>query len=82
MKDYFQPLQRRSKWFKEKDVAVGKVVVFLDDSKKERGKFALARIVGIKEGRDSIIRTVRIRLPNGKELTRPLHLLAPLEIEE
>ena len=45
------------------------------------GRPALARIVAIKRGRSGLVRTVRIRFSNQSELTRPIQLLAPLEVD-
>ena len=34
------------------------------------------------EGRDGRIRTVALRTPEGKEITRPVQLVIPLEVDQ
>ena len=81
-KEYFLGLQQRSKWLKSRSIEEDTVVLVLDNSLKSKGlggAYPLARIVSTISGRDGLVRTVRLRLANGKEFTRPLNICCPLE---
>ncbi len=59
-----------------RDLTVGDVVVSLDD--QSRGRWPLARVVGVEQGRDKVVRVVTIKDAAGVEKRRPARLLSLL----
>ena len=57
------------------DLQIGDVVILLQN--KDRGRWPLARIEGLRKGQDGLVRTVYVRL-NGKVYQRPAYMIEPL----
>ena len=66
---------------KSPNFRVGDVVLLKDDI-HPRHMWKKARIEELRAGRDAVIRTVRLRVPNGDTVTRPIQLVIPLEIDQ
>ena len=77
---YLPTLQQRPKWDSVRpEVKEGDVVLLLKENEK-RHKWPLAKVIETIKGRDGLIRTVRLQC-DGKELTRPVQLIVPLEVQ-
>jgi len=68
--------QQSSTKFRRGDVAM------LQEDVRRRHMWKRAVIEQLIEGRDGIIRTVLLRTPEGKKITRPIQLLIPLEFDQ
>ena len=79
-KQYLPELQTRAKWFtKHPNLRVGDLVI-LEKEKIKRHNWPLARVVDVRKGRDGLIRSLRLQLPNVTEpITRSVHNVFPLE---
>ena len=79
-KTYLPELQMRAKWHsKRPNLKVGDLVI-LEKEKVKRNNWPMARVVGINEGRDSLIRSVKLQIPNSTvQITRSIHNIFPLE---
>ena len=82
-KDYFLSLQQSRKWTDPKpNLKIGQIVIVVDDSLRKGGrKYPLGRVTGIKIGRDDRVRTVTVVLSDKRTFSRPIQLLAPLEVD-
>jgi len=77
-KEYLQSLQQRTKWQgKQRCFRVGDVVV-LKETSEYRCDWKLARVEEAFSDERGSVRSVRLRLSNGQELTRPIHKLVLL----
>lgn len=79
-------LPRIQKW-KDADAALLKVgqVVLLTTENPARGQWPRARVLSINDGprtRDGLIRTVTVRLADGRTLTRAIQQLVLLELQD
>jgi len=68
--------QQASTKFRRGDVALLQEDVRLRHMRKS------AVIEQLIEGRDGMICTVVLRTPEGKKITRPIHLVIPLEVDQ
>jgi len=68
--------QQTSVKFRRGDVAL------LQEEVRPRHMWKRAVIERVIEGRDGRIRTVALRTPEGKEITRPVQLVIPLEVDQ
>ena len=59
-------------------IKVGDVVLIHDDT--SRNQWRLGSIIKIHRAKDDLIRAVSLRVSNGRELSRPIEKLYPLEI--
>ena len=80
-REYLVTLNERSKWHDAQDFKVDQVVL-LQDEVKHKGLWPLARIVSTTQGRDGLVRSVQLRLPSNKIVTRPVRKICRLECEE
>ena len=77
-KEYIVELQRRSKWTKtQRNIQKGDVVLLVDES-VHRGAWPLALVIEVKQGRDGLVRSARLRTKS-TELVRPITKLVMLE---
>jgi len=56
-------------------------IVVVQDAQTTPGKYKLARITALPVSADGQIRHAEIKFPSGKDSSRPLKFLAPLELE-
>lgn len=54
-------------------------VVLVEEAKMPRLAWKIAIVVEIMKGRDGIVRSCMVRLPNGSRLRRPVQMLYNLE---
>ncbi|XP_070203690.1 uncharacterized protein [Littorina saxatilis] len=90
--EYIASLQRRRKWFHQKDVPKEDDVVLLMDEGTPRGSWKLARVKKVYPGHDGLVRSVQIQLGvtskdrkgnlvvHHTSLDRPIHKLIPLSV--
>ena len=80
-KEYLPILQMRQKWQTVKrNLAVDDIVLVMDES-LPRGSWPLGRVTEVKNGRDGLVRSVKVK--TGKsELLRPVDKLCLLEAAE
>ena len=78
--NYLPTLQFRPKWTEtEPDVKEGDIVLLLKENQK-RHEWPLAKVIACITGRDGLVRTIKL-LCDGKEITRPVQLVVPLEVQ-
>lgn len=78
LKEYIPELQRRSKWYlKQENVKVGDVVL-LQEENTPRFLWPLGLVVEVKEGRDKLVRTVKVKTQSTC-LVRPVSKIVRLE---
>ena len=63
----------------EEVLRVGDIVLIKEEN-TTRGCWKLARIIQLSSSDDKLIRSVKLKLRNGKEIVRPIDLLYPVEI--
>ena len=85
-RDYMaETLTKMPKWTKEKpSIKVGDLVLVTTENKRARGEWPLARVTEIELGkstRQGPVRTVTVKLSNGRELQRSIQQLVHLEID-
>ncbi len=77
VKECLSNLHKFPKWMTiRKNLAPGEVVIALED--KGRGLWPLGRITDVQKSRDGLVRTVSVKLPGNRVLTRPAHKFVPL----
>ena len=78
VKEYLPLLQERSKWFDTvRNLRAGDIVLVCDEN-TPRGQWPMGVIEDVFKGRDSLVRSVTLRLGQ-KQLTRPIAKLCLLE---
>ena len=78
VKEYLPALQIRKKWNKpQRNMQENDIVIVMEDN-IHRSHWPLARVIETYPGRDGIVRSVRLKLPN-TELMRPCNKLCLLE---
>ena len=76
--EYLPTLQMRQKWTRERLSINVNDIVLVSDEITPRGEWPLGRIEEVIQGRDGLIRAVRVRV-RGKVLVRPISRLCLLE---
>ncbi|XP_068149714.1 uncharacterized protein [Drosophila tropicalis] len=81
LRKYLPTITRRTKWFQPqlKPVAVGDVVIIVDDAAK-RNTWAKGRVIDVHRGKDGQVRSAVVRTVDGL-VTRPTVKLAVLNLE-
>ena len=80
LREYIPQLQKRMKWTRErKSVKKGDLVLVVDEN-SPRKQWPMALIVETREGRDSLVRSVKLR-SKGTCITRPVTKIVPLECD-
>ncbi|XP_068144127.1 uncharacterized protein [Drosophila tropicalis] len=81
LREYLPTITRRTKWFQPqlKPVAVGDVVIIVDDSAK-RNTWPKGRVIEVHRGKDGQVRSAVVRTVDGL-VTRPTVKLAVLNLE-
>jgi len=64
----------------EKVVAKGDVVLVHDNVARNQWKVGV--VTNLHTGKDGLVRSVSLRISSGKELSRPIEKLYPLEVSE
>ena len=78
VKEYLLQLHGRQKWTaKQPNMKVGDIVLLVDEN-SPRGAWPLGRVIDVHEGRDGLVRSVRIRTKS-TVLVRPVTKLVLLE---
>ena len=78
LKLYLPELQKRSKWTNVNiNLAVGDLVLLVDE-KTPRNLWPLARVTEVKQGKDGLVRTVKVKTKTS-ELLRPITKIVLLE---
>jgi hypothetical protein len=78
LKEYLPELQKRSKWLnKQVNVKVGDVVLLVEEN-TPRFLWPLGLVVEVKQGRDGLVRTVKVKT-RSTVLVRPISKLVMLE---
>ena len=57
---------------------VNDVVLIKEDS--ARGNWRFGKVIQLVQSRDGLVRSVRVMLPSGREIGRPINLLYPMEL--
>ena len=82
LKEYVPALQERQKWHRpRRNAQVGDLVLVVDQD-LPRGKWHLARIVRVIQGKDGLVRTVEVKTGSSSSLLRPIQKLCLLEESE
>ena len=82
LKEYVPALQERQKWHRpRRNAQVGDLVLVVDQD-LPRGKWHLARIVRVIQGKDGLVRTVEVKTVSSSSLLRPIQKLCLLEESE
>ncbi|XP_068149483.1 uncharacterized protein [Drosophila tropicalis] len=81
LREYLPTITRRTKWFQPqlKPVAVGDVVIIVDDAAK-RNTWPKGRVIDVHRGKDGQVRSAVVRTVDGL-VTRPTVKLAVLNLE-
>ena len=78
VKQHLVELQKRPKWLNvDRNVRKGDLVLLVDDN-AQRGAWPLGLVVDVKEGRDGLVRSARVRT-KCSELVRPITKMVLLE---
>ena len=81
MKEYMLTLQERSKWQRTtRNVKEGDIVL-VHVPNVPRGRWPIARVVGVIQGRDGLVRSIKVRTAT-TELARPPTELVMLEMSD
>ena len=79
MREWLPTLNKRNKWTKEKkDLKKGDIVIVISPD-TPRGKWPLGMIMEVFPGKDNHVRVASVKI-GGKQYTRPISRLCPLEI--
>lgn len=78
--EYLSTLQTRHKWYHDRDNLKVNDLVFIKDENAPPLHWKLGRVLELYKGKDSIVRSVRIRTQSG-ELVRPVVKLFKLPID-
>ena len=77
---YLPTLQQRPKWnASTPNIKEGDIVLLLKENQR-RHEWPLAKVIETIKGRDGLVRTVKL-LCKDKEVTRPIQLVVPLEVQ-
>lgn len=57
-------------------------LVLLQEDTRPRQCWKMARVAELKKGRDGLARTVILNMPNRGQVTRPIQLVVPLEVDQ
>ena len=78
LKEYLPELQRRSKWCaRQENIKVGDVVLLCEEN-TPRFLWPLGLVIQVKEGRDKLIRTVKVKTKS-TVLVRPVSKVVKIE---
>ena len=78
LKEYIPELQRRSKWCRvQENIKVGDVVLLYEEN-TPRFLWPLGLVLEVKEGRDKLVRSVRLRT-RSTVLIRPVSKVVKVE---
>lgn len=82
--DYLTALRQQHPKFGSPDtqVKIGDVVLVYPDDKTPRSQWKLAIVTQLNPGRDSVVRSVDLRMSSGKTTNRPITKLFPLEVND
>ncbi|KAL4238005.1 hypothetical protein ACF0H5_002716 [Mactra antiquata] len=81
LKEWLPTLSARKRWFSvQRDLQPNDVVIVVQPD-TPRGRWPLGRILRVHQGQDGRVRVADV-LMNGKEITRPISRLCPLEVQE
>ena len=81
VKGYLVTLNERAKWLHPQDFNEDQIVLLQEDN-KNKGLWPIAKIIKVTKGRDGLVRSVQVRTPKGKVLTRPVQKICKLECEK
>ena len=70
----------RKRILNKKAVAIGDVVLIHDNTPRNQWKIGV--VTSLHTGKDGLVRSVSLRVPSGKELSRPIEKLYPLEMSD
>ena len=70
----------RKRILNKKAVAIGDVVLIHDNTPRNQWKIDV--VTSLHTGKDGLARSVSLRVPSGKELSRPIEKLYPLEMSD
>ena len=70
----------RKRILNKKAVAIGDVVLIHDNTPRNQWKIGV--VTSLHTGKDGLARSVSLRVPSGKELSRPIEKLYPLEMSD
>ncbi|KAL9952568.1 hypothetical protein ACROYT_G039837 [Oculina patagonica] len=70
----------RKRIVNKKTVAIGDVVLIHDSTPRNQWKIGV--VTSLHTGKDGLARSVSLRVPSGKELSRPVEKLYPLEMSD
>lgn len=80
-REYLNHLQHRRKWTdKQQNLKIGQIVIIKDDHIPQN-QWMLGRIQEIQTGKDELVRSVTLRT-RGANISRPIHKLCPLPMDE
>jgi Family of unknown function (DUF5641) len=79
-KEYLPNLFPRSKWKSKNNeiLAVGDIVILREETKNH--DWPLARIERVEKGADNLIRSVWLKMANGKTISRAIRYIIPLNL--
>ncbi len=76
-KEYVPGLQPRQKWQKQmENLKAGAIITVFDPNSPKYWPLAIVR--SVKKGKDSLVRTLKYRLSNGKEYERDVRYVSLL----
>ena len=78
--EYITTLRTRSKWFNTVENIKKDQMVVLVDETKIRKDWKLGRVTAVR-GENGLVRTVKVRTGNGRELERDVTKIVPLEMD-
>ena len=79
LKEYLPTLNERTKWLqKKRSIKVGDLVLIKQEN-TPRGVWPLGLVVHVSESSDGLVRSVRLRLKNKSEISRPITKCVLLE---
>jgi hypothetical protein len=85
--EYLTSLRERMRWsHKQKRGSMSRLpvvgeVVLIDGSPKARSTWSLGRVVERIQSHDGEVRSVKLSIPSGRVISRPLSLVYPLEVD-
>ena len=73
-------MQARQKWRKQtRDFAIGDLVILCDESKTQFLRYPYAAITGVKKRSDGYVRSVTIRMSDGRVPERDVRKIALID---
>jgi hypothetical protein len=80
VREYIPTLIQQQKWHRERSNLAVNDIVLVRDKTTPRGQWPMGRVEEVKEGRDGLVRSARVRLAaTGRSLVRPITQLCLLE---